>query len=226
MKHIFSIADVHGKNNWKAVLRRYKKGDTVVFLGDYFDSKTLDDTVISVEAQISNFNEICMFALEHREDVHLLLGNHDLPYIGCRKDWNDGTIADERINRAFLAWRELFSFTYEEKGAIFSHGGVTAAWKDTDDPHAYTYAYSKGLSPCWIRPKELVKDPKPCLFQVVGHTPTRHMVRHSNIYFTDTVGADPVQEWSKVIIMTRAAEYRSQFGLAESLRKAWKEFGY
>jgi predicted phosphodiesterase len=50
------IGDVHGRDQWKQIVAQEKDADTVIFLGDYFDSFD-----ISAVEQMHNFKEIVEF---------------------------------------------------------------------------------------------------------------------------------------------------------------------
>ena len=81
-KCVLIIPDVHGRQFWKGAVERFhedieKGAIDVVFLGDYVDPYYFER--ISEEDAIRNFKEICRFA-KGKSNVHLLLGNHDMPY--------------------------------------------------------------------------------------------------------------------------------------------------
>ena len=79
------IGDVHGRDQWKQIVAQEKDADTVIFLGDYFDSFD-----ISAVEQMHNFKEIVEFKEtsftnagtddQHKTQVILLIGNHDYHY--------------------------------------------------------------------------------------------------------------------------------------------------
>jgi len=76
-KTILFIGDLHGNSNWKdianeALLKFYH----IVFLGDYFDSR-----INSPIEQLRNIKELIKFAKKHKNNVTLLLGNHDYSYL-------------------------------------------------------------------------------------------------------------------------------------------------
>ena len=85
MNKTIVIADVHGRDHWKQIVAQEKDADTVIFLGDYFDSFD-----ISAVEQMHNFKEIVEFKEtsftnagtedQHKTRVIMLIGNHDYHY--------------------------------------------------------------------------------------------------------------------------------------------------
>ena len=78
IKHkVLFIGDIHGLSEWDNIaiggLKQFYK---IVFLGDYVDSFH----VRPVE-QLHNLKNICTFARKNKDNVTLLLGNHDYAYI-------------------------------------------------------------------------------------------------------------------------------------------------
>ncbi len=56
MNKTIIVGDVHGRDQWKQIVAQEKDADTVIFLGDYFDSFN-----ISAVEQMHNFKEIVEF---------------------------------------------------------------------------------------------------------------------------------------------------------------------
>lgn len=87
-KHIY-IGDIHGRSIWKDIVSQHEDADSIVFIGDYFDSFD-----ISGLEQLRNAQEIVEFKKERELDptkkVYLLIGNHDHHYWPGIK-WRGGT---------------------------------------------------------------------------------------------------------------------------------------
>lgn len=78
------IPDVHGRNFWKSITQYIETNPNIniIFLGDYLDPYPYEK--ISFKESIDNFKEIISFASENKNNVILLVGNHDMSYIGRR----------------------------------------------------------------------------------------------------------------------------------------------
>ena len=123
------IPDVHGRTFWKKIV---DSNLPIVFLGDYVDPYSFDG--ISKEDAINNFKEILTFAKERKNQVTLLLGNHDAHYVGyspdcCRMD----------IKNAYLLYNlykineNLFKVMHVIDNTIFTHAGITTEWLKQND---------------------------------------------------------------------------------------------
>lgn len=184
-KKIIAIGDIHGRDVW----RKIPDADRVVFVGDYFDSRS----GISGVAQLENFFDICHYKMENPEKVVLLLGNHDYHYL-------------RGVSESYTGYQPLMRFTFElalhearnkglmqwvylEDGFLFSHAGVTKTWlkanggdlsKINDLPDK-AFRFNPGdndspvgddvcQSPIWVRPGSLEADRLESVVHVVGHT--------------------------------------------------------
>ena len=180
---ILVVPDVHGRDFWKAVLDSELP---IVFLGDYIDPYGWEG--ISTHQALDNFKEIIVFAKQNPDRVTLLLGNHDLHYMGlsddrCRFDRRNS----EEIRNLFSDNKELFQFSFKWDNVLFTHAGVVNGWlkqnqlpDDVDKVHEFlnrdweiskTYHYdtrgdigfSRGGwcpngSPCWADVSEHLED--------------------------------------------------------------------
>ena len=119
------------------------KFDRVILLGDYFDRRdgksSTNDDLIQVAKTILGLKEIL------GDKLHLLCGNHDLPYYALRPvcgsnggrpnrtigHWMDVTTREraEAINSVWddRFWRSLEGAVLLD-GWLFSHAGVDARW--------------------------------------------------------------------------------------------------
>lgn len=151
MKEIILVPDVHGRTFWKDVIPYVEDGIPCIFLGDYVDPYP-SEGIDSLES-FENFREILAFACEHRDHVTLLLGNHDLSYLGepegswCvyadRYSIDYGDFIAEYFNENV----DLFSLcAFREVGGkpfLFSHAGMHPVWmswcnlfNDIEDPQS------------------------------------------------------------------------------------------
>ena len=123
-KKIITIADVHGRDNWKQQVDQ--EFDHCVFLGDYFDSFQIDGKI-----QIKNFQEILAFKRENPEKVTLLVGNHDVSYLDvfcqCSGYQNDRAFQIKNILEPLIKSREIQAVKIIDK-YLFVHAGVTKTW--------------------------------------------------------------------------------------------------
>lgn len=127
MSLIIAIADTHGRTAWKKIVEN-TKADKIVFLGDYFDSHG----GTTGEQQLETFIEILAFKRANRDNVVLLLGNHDYHYLhqitstysgfqqNYYKKFNSvlqSALKNDDIQLCFIA-----------DNVIYSHAGVTKTW--------------------------------------------------------------------------------------------------
>lgn len=139
------VPDVHCRPFWKVPVDKFRglidSGEMdVIFLGDYIDPYPFeihDGTAFDVEKGIGLFEEIVSLASSHRDNVHLLLGNHDLPYFDeeyaaniykCRYSYEFAP----KISSVFDGARDLFQIAWEcsagGKDVLFTHAGVLKSW--------------------------------------------------------------------------------------------------
>lgn len=136
MKNIILIPDVHGRTFWKDAIPYVKGGTPCIFLGDYVDSYGFDN--ISNLQTYNNLHEILTFARENRDRVTLLLGNHDLSYLG-----NPMGIWSVDANRFCYEYADIISEDLNDnidllslcdfreiggKQFLFSHAGIHPLW--------------------------------------------------------------------------------------------------
>lgn len=122
MKRVLIIPDVHGEDHWKRHVQ--ESVDSVVFLGDIFDSFT-----VTRDAQIKNAEEIMEFALAN-SNVTLCYGNHDLHYLTDIPFRGSGWTADfHPIANLFMEQhRKHFKPLHQDGNTLFSHAGINANW--------------------------------------------------------------------------------------------------
>ena len=132
------IGDVHGRDQWKQIVAQEKDADTVIFLGDYFDSFD-----ISAVEQMHNFKEIVEFKEtsftnagtedQHKTRVIMLIGNHDyhyFPEIGDSSTSGYQTRMAPVIKQLIAEKREHLQVAHRMDEFVFSHAGISSEWLD------------------------------------------------------------------------------------------------
>ena len=124
---IIAIGDIHGKTIWKDIVES-EEFDKVVFIGDYVD--THED--ISPARQIKNLEEILAYKSNNKDDVVLLLGNHDYHYLpGISAEYSrfqGNALPQFRGIFKNALDKELVQACYMEDGVIYTHAGVSRIW--------------------------------------------------------------------------------------------------
>ncbi len=189
------IPDIHGSSAWKELVHReMQQVDRFVFLGDYFDRK---DRLPDVEEEVDNFRAIVHFAREH-QFVDLLIGNHDLQYIGGAQCTGYQPRLEPLVSDTLreLIGLGLIKCTAKWEPYLFSHAGLSRVWMKLmryDTIEAINRAFRENClsvdfspyalemndysgnsiyqSPLWIRPEALDEAYWEGIHQVVGHTP-------------------------------------------------------
>lgn len=125
------IPDVHGRTFWRKAVENFPDLPTV-FLGDYLDPYTHYDGILPSEALVE-FKEILKLKRQNKKRVTLLLGNHDVHYLGAklnssRKDWMN----QEKLENLFVKNLSLFKLIkivrVQDKHYLFSHAGIIPEW--------------------------------------------------------------------------------------------------
>ena len=135
-KNLIIILDIHGRTFWKEAIPHVEAGTPCIFLGDYVDP--YDDEGISGLDALKNLREIIAFAHQYEDCVTLLLGNHDLSYLG--DPWGLWTVYSDRF---CYEWADVISEYFNEnadncslcvyrevgdKPFLFSHAGMHPVW--------------------------------------------------------------------------------------------------
>jgi len=122
------IGDVHGRDQWKQIVAQEKDADTVIFLGDYFDSFD-----ISAVEQMHNFKEIVEFKQTIGEEVILLIGNHDYHYFPEIEESSTSgyqTRMAPSIKQLIDENRQHLQVAHRMGEFVFSHAGISSEWLD------------------------------------------------------------------------------------------------
>ena len=138
MNKTIIISDVHGRDQWKQIVAQEKDADTVVFLGDYFDSFD-----ISAVEQMHIFKEIVEFKEtsftnagtddQHKTRVIMLIGNHDYHYF---PEITDSSTSGYQTRMAMVIKqligenREHLEVAHRIGEFVFSHAGISSEWLD------------------------------------------------------------------------------------------------
>lgn len=196
---IVAIGDTHGHTKWKQIFEKEQDCNYFVFIGDYFDNKTID-----IGQQIENYQNIINIEKTYpkfKGKIIRLCGNHDqqyLPKVGAQCDaFNPVTYfqINERLQRHILEDKIQLCFVIND--LIFVHAGISEYWlkdkffetnfniKDLEQklnnllkyrPSIYNFSYyhpsGDDISECplWIRPKSLDNGKIEGFTQIVGHT--------------------------------------------------------
>lgn len=136
MKNTIIIPDVHGRSFWKDAIPYVKGGTPCIFLGDYIDPYEFEN--ISSLDSYNNLYKILAFAREYRDRVTLLLGNHDLSYLGDpmgiwsvfanRFCYEYADIISEDLNDNIDLLSLCTSRVIGGKQFLFSHAGIHPVW--------------------------------------------------------------------------------------------------
>ena len=133
-KRILIISDIHGRNFWKTSIdKEFENSDYVLFGGDYLDPYPWEG--ITRKEAIRNFQEIIDFKKENKNNVILLIGNHDEQYIDKKsffvRSRYDSSNA-YHVEGMFRENRILFQLAHEEtigdKKYLFTHAGLIPQW--------------------------------------------------------------------------------------------------
>ena len=175
------VGDLHGKIEIAREILEDRE-QAIVFVGDYLDSFDR-----SIHDQITLLDMI-LDAVENRDNVEALYGNHELSYLvpemRC-SGWNNAmhiaVHVPERLHRM-----DMLDYYTEVDGYLITHAGVSSEWlpKDIENVPKYLnsctkdrlyeigYArggYSRCGGPLWCDYWQEF-EPVPNLKQVFGHT--------------------------------------------------------
>lgn len=122
------ISDIHGSTLWEKIVdREYDNVDRFIFLGDYMDDK-YEQSLPS--QQVENLEHIVEFK-EEFQSVDLLIGNHDLQYIGgvrCAPYYNFITYSLSKGYFTSLIEKGMIQVIAQYGNYLFSHAGLSSVW--------------------------------------------------------------------------------------------------
>ena len=126
------IPDIHGRTVWRNIITT-DNYDKIVFLGDYLDTRDY----ISINNQCNNFREIVRYKKANKNQVILLLGNHDFHYtLYCRDSYSGYKAAtDANVGRDVLEAIKDGSIEacYSYDKFLFSHAGISKEWLENNN---------------------------------------------------------------------------------------------
>jgi len=137
IKNTIIIPDLHGRTFWKEAVPYVEAGVPCLFLGDYVDPYPIEG-IGDLDA-LKNLREVLAFAQAHRDRVTLLLGNHDLSYLG--DPWGLWTVYADRFS---YGWADVLSELFNENGDLFS---LCACREVAGRTFLFSHA---GLHPVWV----------------------------------------------------------------------------
>lgn len=187
------ISDIHGSTLWETIVdKEYENVDRFIFLGDYLDDKYQQS---SPSQQVENLEHIVEFK-EEFQSVDLLIGNHDLQYVGgvrCAPYYDFMTYALSKGYLTSLITKGILQAIAQYDNYLFSHAGLSSAWmkeKGIDNvldinprfkasPLLVDFVEKSDSnrrgdnnyqSPIWIRHISLAESAHGNHIQVIGHT--------------------------------------------------------
>lgn len=159
---IIVIPDIHGRRFWRRAVELYTDADTI-FLGDYHDPYAAEG--ITNDESLANLRELFGYVKSH-DNVHLLMGNHDLNYFAdfgkkVRYDEENArtvkSLLTEMLPRMTIATTRIVS----GKTVFFSHSLVLVDWvKDagvSDDVPTLVKTLNDSIKNLDTGPSEAVK---------------------------------------------------------------------
>lgn len=201
------MGDIHTHFDTLFEIYNKVKPDSVIILGDYFDSFSRPP----YETQIKGFEDLIKLKKEHESknigDFILILGNHDFHYSNFCTDTYSGFNQDiknngrQLITDAIIDGTLTVAFIDELNKCIYSHAGVTKYWfenvlvangslseiNNVEKIQSLNFNWITGFnnygntisqSPIWVRPDSLISNHLEGWNQVVGHTHTKGPIIH------------------------------------------------
>lgn len=209
-RNTYVIGDIHGalKAARQLIERLHpKKGDTLIFIGDYVDGW-------SESAQVIDY----LIDLEKTFDCIFIKGNHDA---WCEEWLDNGAINDFWLNNGGGAtiesykevneatrkqhldfFRKMKLFFVDEQNRLFIHAGFTSMFGPLRETHVSNYYWDRTLWEMALSmdariPKSSLHYPKRLLIYseiFIGHTPTLQFgsdqpMQGGNVWNVDTGAA-------------------------------------
>lgn len=125
-QEIIVIGDIHGESCWKEIVEKHT-GGKYIFLGDYCDPYNQD---LFEDDVLNNLSQIIRFKQEHRDNVILLLGNHDVQYIDDTAELCSRYMVriNDEIEELFKENKDSFQKIYADSNLLFTHAGISQNW--------------------------------------------------------------------------------------------------
>jgi predicted MPP superfamily phosphohydrolase len=151
--NVLTVGDIHGKSIWKDFIfgsynafedwaedvndgkipaweqmlaQRFSDVDHIVFVGDYFDSFTVDNVTMKHNAE-----DLFLFKRSYPNKVTLLIGNHDVSYT-YREEACSGFRGEMffDFNELLRNNKEHLQLAYQIGNVLWTHAGVTNHFYD------------------------------------------------------------------------------------------------
>ena len=182
MSSILAVGDLHGKIEIAEELLQ-DRDQRIIFIGDFLDS--FDRTIDDQQALL----ELVLDAVQSRENVSALIGNHELSYLEphYRASGFNWVLASNLGEKNLGLMQKHLDLWIEDEGFLFSHAGMSLRWIPEQErvepmeylatatlPMIYQIGYARGGNyPCggllWCDYYEEFA-PVPGVKQVFGHT--------------------------------------------------------
>jgi len=220
MGSTYAIGDIHGdldalEKLFAKMPRKFKKDDTIVFIGDYLDRGPKSAEVVAYVRAIQNKPPCKVVAL---------LGNHEDAWVKvCTEGWPEFVMPrkngclealrsfkglpqphedDVPTNEEFremlegsffpkdvVEWMRALPHFYEDEHAIYVHAGLSRRDKDGPFPHPKDVEPKRSL--LWVRDRDFFTNYRGKLM-VFGHTTTENLPAELSSYTAD----DPTDLWA------------------------------
>ena len=118
---ILALGDIHGKAIWKQFVEN-TTADCIVFVGDFIIMKEW----FLNKAFRNNLEDLIAFKRANANNVHLLIGNHDMPHL--YPSVNVQKIISPRMTQLYRDNEDCFEAAYQNENILFTHAGVTTGW--------------------------------------------------------------------------------------------------
>lgn len=137
-KKIHHIGDIQGCFSvLKKALKRIKKDEFYIFLGDYIDRGIENGKVIKWLLELKDLPNVIL--LEGNHERHLIKWANNEPTTS--KEFNENTLKDfkkDKISKLdaralYKHFKDCFFYTYEEKKILCTHAGITYLPKNPQD---------------------------------------------------------------------------------------------
>ncbi len=127
-REVVVIPPLEGLDVWEKILKKVKKFDEVVFLGNYIGSYNNIDP----DKQLRNLKRIVKYAREVPKHAHLLIGGKDEQYISLNPEECPDFIPDiaTEAQEIFRENADIFNFSHQIESCLFCTGGLSKKWGD------------------------------------------------------------------------------------------------
>lgn len=123
-KRIIVIPDVEGELTWLKAIRKEKKFDYAIFLGDYLT------TAVPFKDQYENLKQILKYKENNPDTTALLIGDRDIQYFRpeFKNEADYDRINAETYKQLFQENSKAFNTAITISNIVFAHGIMTSDW--------------------------------------------------------------------------------------------------